>query len=398
MDRSNATSWHKNIEDRWCGVGCSSHPDARTAGAEAAAGAMAAPDARLIIVFTSDAQEAEPLLAAIRGVTGKTPSIGCSTAGEITPAGPADATVVVLALGGPGFTVATATASVHDGSRQAGEDVAECLREIDAPHKILVLLADSAAAVNHQEVVRGAHSRAGAAIPLVGGCAGEGSLQLRRTLVLKDGRKHEKAVVAAAIGSTGPFGIGVRHGWRAVGEPMAARWDKNGRLSRLNDEPALDGYLNRLGAPEDIRWDPYLFATFSQTRPLGLVRGKGEETIRHVGEPNFDDRTLGGRVDDLAESGLVWVMEGDAASLLGAADTACSEALNAIGGPPLGLVVFDCSSRKFVLGDQRVSEIGRIAGHAADAPVAGFYTYGEIATTRGPLGHHQGTLVVLALG
>jgi hypothetical protein len=397
VDRSNTTSWHKNIEGRWCGVGCSSHPDARTAGVEAAAGAMAAPDARLIIVFTSDAQEAEPLLAAIRGVTGEIPLIGCSTAGEITPAGPADATVVVLALGGPGFTVATAAASVHDGSRQAGEDVAQCLREIDAPHKILVLLADSVAA-NHQEIVRGARSQAGAAIPLVGGCAGEGGLQLHRTLVLKDGRKYEKAVVAAAIGSTGPFGIGVRHGWRAVGEPMAVRWDKNGRLSRLDDEPALDGYLNRLGAPDDVHWDPYLFAAFSQTRPLGLVRGKGEESIRHVGDPNFEDRTLGGRVDDFAEDDLVWVMEGDATSLLDAADAACTDALKAIGGPALGLVVFDCSSRKFILGHHRDTEIGRIAGHAVDAPVAGFYSYGEIATTGGPLGYHQGTLVVLALG
>jgi hypothetical protein len=179
---------------------------------------------------------------------------------------------------------------------------------------------------------------------------------------------------------------------------MAARWDKNGRLARLNDEPALDGYLNRLGAPDDVRWDPYLFTAFSQTRPLGLVRGKGEQSIRHVGEPNFEDRTLGGQAADIAEGGLVWVMEGDATSLLDAADAACSDALNAIGGPPLGLVVFDCSSRKFILGHHRDTEIDRIAGHAVDAPVAGFYSYGEIATTGSPLGYHQGTLVVLALG
>lgn len=397
MDQSNITSWQRSIEDRWCGVGCSSLPDAHAAGAEAAAGAMAAPDARLIMVLASDAQESEPLLAGIRSVTGDVPLIGCSTAGEITPAGPADATVVVLALGGPGITVATAEAAVSSGSREAGEEVAQALRQIDAPHKILVLLPDSVAC-NHQEVVRGAYSEAGAAIPIVGGCAAEGGLRLHRTTQFKDGRAIERSVVAAAIGSTGPFGIGVRHGWRAVGEPMAVGWNAGGRISRLDGEPALDAYLKRLDAPDDVSWDLYLFDRFKQTRPFGLVRGEGEEGIRAIGDPNFEDRTLGVQAIDIPEGGLVWVMEGDATSLLDAADAACIDALDAIGGPPLGLVIFDCSGRKYVLGDQRGTEVGRIAEHAAGAPVAGFYSYGEIATRRGLSHYYHGTLVVLALG
>lgn len=397
MDPSNATSWHRSIEDRWCGVGCSSQPDAQTAGAEAAAGAMAAPDAKLIIVFTSDAHEAEPLLAGIRGVTREVPLIGCSTAGEITPAGPADASVVILALGGPGFTVATAEASTRHGSRQAGEDVAGCLRQIDAPHKVLVMLPDSAVP-NHQEIVCGAHSQAGTAIPVVGGFAGEGGLRLHRPFQFCDGRATEKAVVAAAIGSTGPFGIGVRHGWRPVGKPMAISWDASSRISRLDDEPALDAYLKRLDAPDDVYWDSYLFDHFKQTRPLGLVRGEGEEGIRAIGDPNFEDRTLGVQAIDVPVGGLVWVMEGDATSLLDAADAACSDALDAIGKPPLGLIAFDCAGRKYVLGRHRGAEVGRITALAAGAPVAGFYSYGEVATKRGPSGYHHGTLVVLALG
>ena len=397
MDPSNATSWHRSIEDRWCGVGCSSQPDAQTAGAEAAAGAMAGPDAKLIIVFASDAHEAEPLLAGIRGVTKEVPLIGCSTAGEITPAGPADMSVVILALGGHGFTAATAEASTHSGSEQAGEDVADCLRQIDAPHKILVMLPDSTLP-NHQEIVRGAYSQTGAAVPVVGGFAAEGGLRLHRPFQLCDGRATEKSVVAAAIGSTGPFGIGVRHGWRPVGKAMAISWGAGARISRLDGAPALDAYLKRLDAPDDVYWDSYLFDRFKQTRPLGLVRGEGEEGIRAVGDPNFEDRTLGVQAIDVPEGGLVWVMEGDATSLLDAADAACRDALDAIGKPPLGLVVFDCSGRKYVLGPHGGTEVGRITALAAGAPVAGFYSYGEVATCSGTSGFHHGTLVALALG
>ncbi|MDQ1402813.1 MAG: hypothetical protein QOG03_1129, partial [Actinomycetota bacterium] len=62
----------------------------------------------------------------------------------------------------------------------------------------------------------------------------------------------------------------------------------------------------------------------------------------------------------------------------------------------LGLLAFDCIARKGVLGDGIVAEVSRIADFAAGAPVAGFYTYGEIARTRGVNGFHNQTLVVVA--
>lgn len=52
-----------------------------------------------------------------------------------------------------------------------------------------------------------------------------------------------------------------------------------------------------------------------------------------------------------------------------------------------------------MLGEEGIErEIRRISGYAAGAPVAGFYTYGEIARTHGISGFHNQTLVVLAHG
>jgi hypothetical protein len=43
------------------------------------------------------------------------------------------------------------------------------------------------------------------------------------------------------------------------------------------------------------------------------------------------------------------------------------------------------------------AEIDRLAALASGAPIAGFYTYGEIARTRGLRGFHNETLVVLSV-
>lgn len=120
--------------------------------------------------------------------------------------------------------------------------------------------------------------------------------------------------------------------------------------------------------------------------------------MRFVGEANFEDRSLG-CIAEVPQGGLTWFMEGDADSVLEATSDACSEALWTLGGcSPLGLVAFDCIARRGVLGDEGIQlETDRIAKHSGGAPVIGFYTYGEIARTRGTSGFHNQTLVVLAL-
>jgi hypothetical protein len=93
-------------------------------------------------------------------------------------------------------------------------------------------------------------------------------------------------------------------------------------------------------------------------------------------------------------------MEGDDASVLEATDGACADAVAPLNGhEPLGLIAFDCIARRGVLGDEGIGrEVERVAASARGAPVAGFYTYGEIARTHGVTGFHNQTLVVLAVG
>lgn len=378
-------------------VGRSVSRDAAAAGEEAARLALEPGHASLLVVFCSDAYDLPVLVRTISDRSGGAPLIGCSTAGEFSGFGPNDASVIVTAFGGEGFSVATALATGASGRlRAASAEVAAAVSEVGRrEHKVLMLLSDGLSG-DQQEVVRGAYSVVGAAVPLVGGCAGD-DLKMKRTYQFHGTQVVTDAVVGAGIASDAPMGIGVRHGWRRVGEPMLVTGSTDNRVYTLDDKPALDNYLNRLGAPVAARTDPVAFTRFAITHPLGLSRRSGEE-VRFVGGANFDDRSLV-CIAGVPQGGLAWFMEGDDTSVLEATDAACADALAPLRGRhPLGFMAFDCIARRGVLGDEGIRlEVARINTHANGAPIAGFYTYGEIARTNGVSGFHNQTLVILAL-
>jgi hypothetical protein len=384
---------------RWLGVGRAAGKDASNAGRQAAGRALEARQAKLLVVFASDSLDLKGVLTGIADVAAEVPLIGCSTAGEIATDGPGDAGVVVMAFGGDGFGVSTAVAGgASTRLREAGAEAASCLAvNGEHQHRILLLLTDGLAG-NQQEIVRGAYSVAGAAVPLVGGCAGDDQ-RMRATRQLYGGDVLEDAVVAAAVASDAPFGIGVRHGWRRVGEPMLITDSAQNRVYTIDDQPALDVYLERLAAPEEARNDPEAFALFAATHPLGLASRRGEEQVRFIGGADFERRSLIS-IAEVPSGGLAWFMEGDDGSVLAATDAACEAALEPLAGrEPLGLLAFDCIARRNILGEEGIqTEIERVAARCPGVPVAGFYTYGEIARTRGIYGFHNQTLVVLAVG
>jgi hypothetical protein len=92
-------------------------------------------------------------------------------------------------------------------------------------------------------------------------------------------------------------------------------------------------------------------------------------------------------------------MESDPAAVLAASGAACREAIEALGDgeAPQALVLFGCAARSRFLRADAPQEIARVADQAGDATIVGLYTNGEIARTRGVMGFHHQTLVVLAL-
>ncbi|HWI70364.1 MAG TPA: FIST N-terminal domain-containing protein [Baekduia sp.] len=373
---------------RWADVGRSAHPDAATAGREAARSALASSDddARLLLVFASSDYDLHRLTAAIGDVAAGVPVVGCSSAGEISESGPAHGSVLVIALGGDGFTFSATAVSASADPRDAGARAAACVGDVaDREHRVLLLLSDGPTS-RQPDVVRGAYSVAGAGVPLVGGLAGRRARPARPSLIF-GGAVLEDAVIGIAIGSDAPLGVGVRHGWRPVGEPMLVTRATPERVMELDGRPAAEVYRERLGGRQAV--------DMTLAHPLGMQRRVGEAHVRWVADDGAQDGSLDACV---AAGAMVWLMESDADGVKDATDAACREALDGLGGEPaLALLAFDCNARLLFLGDGVGDEVARLARHADGAALAGLYTFGEIARTRGSAGFHEQTLVVLAL-
>jgi hypothetical protein len=377
-------------------IGHSWHVDARIAGESATRDALAVARPRLLVVFASFGYDLPQLLAGVTAAAGEVPVIGCSTAGEIGPGPALRTSVVVVCLAGD-FAVATTHASgLHAHARSVGETVARNLLPLPAlPHRIALFLTDALAG-DQQEMIRGAYGVLGATVPIVGGGAGD-DLRMMTSRQFHGAEIMQDAVVAATIGTRGPIGVSLRHGWQRCGDTMVVTASAGNDVHTLDDRPALDVYLDRHCAPDGIADDPAAFAEFGLTRPLAVAR-RGDVAVRHVfgADPATRSLICAGHVPMGAAA---WFATGDTASTLDATDAACADALAQLGGhAPLALLLFNCAGRRALMGDAGVlAERQVIERRAGRAAVGGFYTYGEIARLRGVSGFHNQAVVALTL-
>lgn len=384
-------------QTRWIRVGSSLASDTDLAVQEALQPLLPAGPPKLVLLFASPAHDLERAAALVVDALGEDVLIGCSTAGELAPDRSSLGGLTLWALGGEGFSVALGMGQGGPaGLRQAATEAARCLDRLQRrAHTVLVLLADGLCG-DQAEVVRGAYDVAGVTVPLVGGCAGD-DMAMQGTRQLFGRRLLRQAVVAAAISSDAPLGIGVSHCWEPRSPAMLVTSSTGTEVISLDDRPALDVLLEAFEAPPEVRSDPERFTRWATTRPLG-IRRRDRIEIRYVAGADFNRRSLH-TIAEVPQGGLAHLMQGDGHSVLEATQQACEMAAAALDGAPMqGLLLFDCVARRSVLADHRiVEEVQRINRVRGDLPVGGFYTYGEIARTHGAGGFHNQTLVVLAL-
>ncbi|WP_229074983.1 FIST signal transduction protein [Actinoplanes sp. DH11] len=388
---------------RWMGTGYSDSPDAAAAGTAAATQAIAGRSPALLIVYCAVRYDFARLLDAVRAqADAGTVIVGCTTAGHLTPGygDVASESVVIVAMGGPGLEVRASVARNASASRQeAGAVAAAGVAELTKEHRAGLLLCDGLLG-EQDEVVRGAYSVATAMVPLVGGCAGD-DMRLTLTHLFFGDRDGVEvltdAVVGVALGSDAKLGVGIAHGWHKRGEPMIVTRSEKGRLYELDGAPALDVFLERTGIDPAVLENAGAFEAAAFAKPLGLSRRTGEDIrIAHSWDP--EDRSLL-FLADTPQGALAWVMGAEEGSIADAGAVSCRQAVDALdGADPVGFLAFDCGIRKAVLGPDGVErEIAAIERETGGAPLAGFYSYGEFARTRGARGLHRLTVVTLAI-
>ena len=190
--------------------GFSHHIDARRAAVELH-DAIAQPDTAFVLVFCSPQYDLPVLGEALADVFGETLVIGCTTAGEITPAGYMTGSITGVSFPRSDFTAVAERIddleklrdrprpgadpkSDRQARRRLSRTSRRCVQQLrPAPDRRLV---DPGG-----PVVSSLYSALGD-IPLFGGSAGD-DLKFEQTWVLHDGRFHTDAAVLVLI-DTGP--------------------------------------------------------------------------------------------------------------------------------------------------------------------------------------------------
>lgn len=354
-------------------------------------------DPRLVIVLAAPRYPLETVAELLSARLGEVPLIGCTSSGEIGGGGALTQSLVLWALGGSGVRVSTGYGESESGGlRQAASTAAACLSRLDRRRNtVLVLLSDGLGG-DQMDVVRGAYDVANIDVPLVGGCAGD-YLAMRQTQQLHGRRVMSGAVVAAAISSEAPIAVGIAHGWEPFGGAMLVSGSAGTVLESLDDQPALDLYLQAHQAPPELWNDPEAFFAFAHVRPIGIVRRERIE-IRYVCGADYERRTLS-VFAEIPQGARVHLMQGSCQTVLHATDEVCRQAeQNLEGLPAKGFLLLECVARKSLLEEAGLLEESlHFPSLSQQAVLGGFYTYGEIGRSEGAGGLHNQTVVALAL-
>jgi methyl-accepting chemotaxis protein len=102
---------------------------------------------------------------------------------------------------------------------------------------------------------------------------------------------------------------------------------------------------------------------------------------------------------EIPQGAYVAILDGKPDAMVAAAERAATEGLtNLQGQKPAGVLLFDCICRGLILKNQFQREIDAVRKVVGDVPVAGFLTYGEIASFSGRVeSWHNTTAVALVI-
>ena len=339
--------------------------------AELKSAAGPGPFQHIIAFFSIDLDPVEfsrSLREAFPGV----PISGCSTAGEISPAGMSQGGILLLAFPLEGFRV-QADVIEADGE-QTVERAADVVRKLKAQfaspdgrklgEKVFaIMLADGLS--NAEERIVAAVHWAIDDIQLIGGSAGD-NLAFQRTALLYEGRVVNRAAVLIMVESEHPFRVFKSQNFEPTGIKLVvtAADTENRIVHELNAEPAGPEYAAAIGLlPNDL--GPFSFASY----PL-VVRVGGDYYCRSIRNMNPDGSlSFFCAIDE----GLVFTVARPQ-DILRSTEATLTEVEKSLGGIDF-VLGFDCVLRRL---DAENRQIGRQVEELYQRyRVVGFHTYGE---------------------
>lgn len=374
-------------------VGHSDEPEAGVAVAEALAQVESQVQGGrpiAVSVYTCKATDHAGAVAAIRARLPGIPLIGCTTDGECSSVlcFAEDSVVVTLFLSDTLLAHSAMAVGLSKGVRTTVARAWADLARHGTPSLVVVL--SESLGVSGSAVVTALDAHVPAGIPVVGGTAGD-QWEFTETHQFCDDAVLTDAVVL--LGFFGPMrvAVGVASGWQPMGPRARVTRSEGSVVSEIDGQPALAWFADYFGqreapSPEHpfAVYDPPDSDEFYLRAPIQLA---ADGALVFTG--------------DVPTGTAVRITEATRDAILGGAAEAVAAAAERFDGVPSALLVFSCAARKQVLGTRTREEVDRLQARTGrDLPLAGFYTYGEVAriSPDSPVRFHNETVVAVLLG
>lgn len=369
--------------------------DARDMAVEAAREAIEAcrGQAKGLIVY-EDTDDVVGVVSGVRSVAGGLPMIGCHAVPLINNH-TIKGGVGVMAIGGRHVEVDAGMTPLQDDRRQTAHNLADELTGVSDPQLVFALSEPTLSFEPDPEVtvegfLVGMQDRFGDT-PIFGG-----NCKPFRDMVgwqFANGQIYTGSVVGMAV--SGPFHTVADHNteFQPVGEPVtvtAGETSEDGKwwIIELDGRPATDVYRELRGMESDDEF------TFDQEHPIGVIVGEGIDRryLRMVLELREDgafkvitEVPVGTEIEILG-------FPARAEAIYASARVGVNDMLGRADAAPIAVLASDCCARGFRLDgftENRGCEVTHairpaLAEAGVQAPLFGFYAYGEIGPIRGP--------------
>lgn len=352
--------------------GASDSSDPKRAAAELF-DAITQPEMALVIFYCSNEYDLEALGPELKNLFGNTLVIGCTTAGEIGPAGYLRGSISGVSIASADFHVGCsrldglAEFEVAEGERVARALVADMQdegHEVGGKNAFGFLLVDGMS-MKEEPVVSSLY-RALGDIQMFGGSAGDGE-KFGTTYIYHDGEFRTDCAVFTLIHTEQhPFKVfKTQHFVSSDDKMVVTEADPARRIvTEINGEPAGREYARMVGLAVD-KLTPMIFATY----PV-VVKVGGNYFVRSIQKVNEDESlTFFCAID---EGIVLTVARG--VDLVENLDAAFCDVREEIGKPEL-IIGCDCILRHLEMDRRGIKD--EVANLMAANSVVGFSTYGE---------------------
>ncbi len=382
----------------WAGSGLSPRSDAVRAAEEAAHAAMSRAGLRradLVFFFATveHAGKYSEMLAAVRRITSCRNLVGCSGAGVLATEGEIEDEegVAVLVLAGDHTTTAPfIVGNLRGRDREAGREIGQIVGPYRRGESLLVLFPDTLNC-NPDQLFRGLAESLGN-LPVAGGGAADDGAG-KKTFQMCGGQVISNGVTGALLTGDLVSTIGVTQSCRPIGRTMEVTGAEGNVITSLDGEPAIGALRDSVGeqfAADLERLSGFLFLGVPMEEvPPGSNLERGSYVVRNIIGVN-------------AETGAVAVgkkvSRGERVSFALRDPVSARDDLKAMleeetalgvhGANRLGLY-FNCCARGSGLYGIPGIDTAFIKRALGPLPLAGFFGFCEIASTRGAARLHN---------